>query len=246
MPSTGLSLLRNCIAFALCIVPATLAAAEAIVVGAGGGLLAPRPFVLPPLPYAYNALEPHIDEATMRVHHTRHHQTYTDRLNDAWEQLAGVAPELAALPLQQVISSATLGTIVPNSLAAALRNHGGGFLNHALFWEVMAPPGSEATGAAPANSMVGQAITAQWGSFAAFQAAFGAAAKGLFGSGWAWLVVDVTSGPSRGQLEIVTTANQDLPDRAGRAAILLLDVWEHVSSEGGLCAHAPCATGSDS
>ena len=238
---TGFSLLRNRIAFALCTIPANLVAAEAIVVAAGGGLLQPRPFVLPPLPYAYNALEPHIDEATMRVHHTRHHQTYTDRLNDAWEQLSSVSPELAALPLRQVLSSVTLGTSVPTSLAAALRNHGGGFLNHALFWEVMAPPGSEATGTAPADSMVGQAIVAQWGSFAAFQAAFGAAAKGVFGSGWAWLVVDVTWGPLRGQLEIVTTANQDLPDRADRAPILLLDVWEHVSREGAPRTLVTCA-----
>lgn len=160
----------------------------------------------------------------MRVHHSKHHQTYTDRLNDAWEQLRTLAPHLTSLPLQQLLESPDLGSL-PRPLVAALRNHGGGFLNHAFFWACMAPPGvAEARG--PRGPLLA-ALEAQWGSLAAFQTGFGAAAKGLFGSGWAWLVVDAAPGDGgdRGHLSIVTTANQDMPG-GGVEAILGLDVCE--------------------
>jgi superoxide dismutase len=148
-------------------------------------------------PYAYDALEPYIDEATMRLHHTKHHQTYTDKLNDAWAELADLAPHLATLSLTEVLSS-RLFHIPDLRLRTQIRNHGGGFVNHNLFWSTMAPPTAAAPVEAggPAAVLEGggrtrEAIRVQWGDLAAFKADFDRLAASVFGSGWVWLLVQV-------------------------------------------------------
>lgn len=165
--------------------------------------------VLPPLPYDYAALEPHIDEATMLIHHTKHHQTYVDKLNAALEK----HPQLFGKSVAELVRH--LET-VPEDIRTAVRNHGGGHWNHTFFWESMAPQ----PGGSP-DSALAKAIHATFGSFAEFQKQFTDAALGRFGSGWAWLVVN------HGKLEIVTTANQDTPLSDGKTPLLGLDVWEH-------------------
>ena len=181
------------------------------------------PFTLPALPYAYDALEPHIDAATMKVHHTGHHQAYTDNLNKALVSLKAEAPALAALPL-----SALLQRIpeAPEKLRGPLRNSGGGFVNHAAFFtQWMAPPGGAGVGPAPPPGPLADAITSTFGSLDKFKEDFSAAAATVFGSGWAWLIVDKTAG---GALRVVSTPNQDTPAmEAGKFPILGLDVWEH-------------------
>ena len=164
----------------------------------------------------------HNVQETMRVHHSKHHQAYTDRLNDAWEKLSAATPELAAIPLRQLITSPGRLGVLPPALAAAIRNHGGGYINHALFWDTMAPLGRANVAGGPAA----EAIAMQWGSLETFQAAFNAAATGIFGSGWAWLVVSTAADESRGRLSIVTTANQDSAEGPNSTAILCLDVCE--------------------
>jgi Fe-Mn family superoxide dismutase len=165
-------------------------------------------FETPDLPYAYNALEPHIDEATMKVHHDKHHVGYTTKLNNA---VKGTEYEnMAAEDLLKKLSS------LPESIRTAVRNNGGGHVNHALFWTIMSPQG----GGSPSGAL-SQAIDAAFGSFDAFKEQFDAAAKGRFGSGWAWLVVN------NGKLEITSTPNQDNPITEGKTPILGLDVWEH-------------------
>ncbi|GMA49571.1 superoxide dismutase [Mn] [Alicyclobacillus contaminans] len=164
---------------------------------------------LPPLPYAYNALEPHIDELTMQIHHDRHHATYVNNLNAALEGHA----DLQNKPLNDLLASLDS---VPESIRTAVRNNGGGHANHTLFWEILSPNGGgEPTGA------VADAINATFGSFENFKAEFTKAATGRFGSGWAWLVVD------NGKLAITSTPNQDSPLMEGKTPILGLDVWEH-------------------
>ena len=183
------------------------------------------PFTLPALPYAYDALEPHIDEATMRVHHTGHHQTYTTNLNAALDKLKAAAPEQAALPLATLLQRLDA---VPAALKGPLRNSGGGFVNHALFFtQWMAPPGAAGVGAAPpADAAVTAAIVATFGSVEKMKEDFSAAATTVFGSGWAWLVVDRTSGAP--VLKVAATPNQDTPAMTeGCTPILGLDVWEH-------------------
>jgi len=167
------------------------------------------PFALPPLPYPAAALEPYIDEQTMTIHHGRHHQAYVNGLNAALEK----APELAGQTLESLLSD--LGK-VPEGVRTAVRNHGGGHFNHALFWTQLAPgAGGEPAGAAA------DAIRGAFGSFDRFRERFRQAALGVFGSGWAWLSVE------KGELVVHATPNQDTPLAEGRRPILGLDVWEH-------------------
>jgi len=164
---------------------------------------------LPPLPYAFDALEPHIDAQTMQIHHGKHHQTYVNNLNAAIEK----APALEGKSLDDLMRNVNTA---PEAVRTAVRNNGGGHWNHTLFWQIMAPnAGGEPTGA------LGTAITKTFGDFAKFREQFAAAATGRFGSGWAWLVADGDT------LTITSTPNQDNPLMEGKKAILGLDVWEH-------------------
>lgn len=164
---------------------------------------------LPALPYAPEALEPHIDAQTMNIHHGKHHQGYVTNLNAAIEK----APELSSWSLDDLCRRIN---DVPEAVRTAVRNNAGGHWNHSLFWEVMAPN----AGGEPSGDL-GAAITKSFGSFAAFKEQFQAAGLGRFGSGWAWLVA---SGDS---LSVVSTPNQDNPLMEGKRAILGVDVWEH-------------------
>lgn len=164
---------------------------------------------LPELPYDYNALEPHIDEQTMRLHHDKHHNTYVTKVNSALEN----HPELAELSIEELMQK--LDT-VPEDIRTAVRNNGGGHANHSLFWTILSPNG----GGEPEGELK-EAIESAFGSFGEFKEKFAAAAAGRFGSGWAWLVVN------NGKLEVVDTLNQDSPLSQGLTPILGLDVWEH-------------------
>ena len=166
-------------------------------------------FTLPALPYAFNALEPHIDARTMEIHHTKHHQTYVTNLNGAVDK----TPELAGKSLEQMLSDLNA---VPEGVRNVIRNHGGGTANHNLFWEVMGPN----AGGAPKGDLA-KAIDASFTSFDNFKTEFTTAATTRFGSGWAWLIVD------GGKLAVVSTPNQDTPVMEGKTPILGLDVWEH-------------------
>ena len=163
---------------------------------------------LPSLPYAYNALEPYIDEQTMTIHHTKHHQAYIDNLNKAIE-----GSEVADWSIEQLIQKLDK---VPEKIRTAVRNNGGGHINHSLFWQVMGPN----AGGKPEGELA-QQIEKTFGSFEKFQEEFENAGKTQFGSGWAWLVVD------SGKLAVVKTANQDSPLTNGQTPILGVDVWEH-------------------
>ena len=167
-------------------------------------------FTLPPLPYDYNALEPHIDEQTMRIHHDKHHQAYVNNLNAALES----APDLQKKSVEELLVSLDS---VPESIRTAVRNNGGGHYNHTLFWEIMAPGGSPTPIGALAS-----AIDNTFKGFDAFKEQFNKAGVGRFGSGWAWLTMDKS-----GTLAIESTANQDSPVSAGKMVILGNDVWEH-------------------
>ncbi len=164
---------------------------------------------LPPLPYGYDALEPWIDEQTMRIHHDKHHQAYLDNYLKA---VTGT--ELEHQPVERVLAALDQ---VPDGIRTTVRNHGGGFANHSLFWEIMAP----GAGGQPAGEL-GTAIASAFGSFESFKERFTAAAVGQFGSGWAWLVAD-----GAGQLQVYSLPNQDSPLSKGDTPILGLDVWEH-------------------
>jgi Fe-Mn family superoxide dismutase len=164
---------------------------------------------LPKLPYAYDALEPHIDARTMEIHHTKHHQGYVNNLNAALEK----APNLQKTSLEELLRGIAT---VPEAIRTAVRNHGGGHANHTLFWQVMAPK----AGGAPTGKLA-DALTKTFGGVDAFKEQFGAAAGSRFGSGWAWLVVH------DGKLAVESTANQDSPIMEGKTPILGLDVWEH-------------------
>ncbi|MCS7047121.1 MAG: superoxide dismutase [Gemmataceae bacterium] len=166
-------------------------------------------YTLPPLPYATNALEPHIDTMTMEIHHGRHHKTYVDNLNKALEN----QPALAAKPIEQLIREINQ---VPESIRQAVINNGGGHLNHTMFWEIMGPGG----GGKPSGPLADD-IAATFGDFGQFQAQLKQAGLGRFGSGWAWLVL------AGGKLQIISTANQDNPSMTGQVPILGVDVWEH-------------------
>ena len=165
------------------------------------------PFELPELPYAQDALEPYIDARTMGIHHGKHHAGYTRKLNAALE-----GSDLVELSIEDILADLNA---VPEDIRRAVRNNGGGYANHSLFWQVMSPGGGEPSGA------LADAIDSAFGGFGDFQAEFSVAAGGVFGSGWAWLVAD------GGALNISTTPNQDTPLMAGKTPILGIDVWEH-------------------
>lgn len=167
-------------------------------------------FQLPPLPYAYNALEPYIDELTMQIHHDKHHAAYVNNLNAAIEGQAS----LQALSVEELISNLDA---VPESIRTAVRNNGGGHANHTLYWEIMTPGGAKA----PTGDLAA-AIDAAFGSFENFKAEFSKAGATRFGSGWAWLAVT-----KDGKLAVYSTANQDSPLMQGDTPILGMDVWEH-------------------
>ena len=164
---------------------------------------------LPPLPYEYNALEPHIDEQTMRIHHDKHHAAYVTKLNGALDGQAA----LARKSVDELIADLAA---VPEAARTAVRNNGGGHANHMMFWQVMAPGG----GGAPTGK-VADAIASAFGSYDAFKEQFAAAAANRFGSGWAWLI------DAGNTLAIESTPNQDTPVMEGRKPILGIDVWEH-------------------
>jgi Fe-Mn family superoxide dismutase len=166
-------------------------------------------FELPQLPYAYDALEPHIDKETMNIHHTKHHNTYVTNLNNALE----ANEELLSKTVEEVISNLDA---VPESARTAVRNNGGGHANHTLFWQVISPNG----GGEPTGELA-EAINQKFGSFEGFKEEFTKAATTRFGSGWAWLAVN------NGELEVTSTPNQDSPLMEGKTPVLGLDVWEH-------------------
>lgn len=166
-------------------------------------------YELPKLPYAYDALEPNFDKETMEIHHTKHHNTYVTKLNDA---LKG-HDDLASKSVDELVADLNS---VPEDIRTAVRNNGGGHSNHTFFWQILSPNGGgEPTGA------IKDAIESTFGSLDAFKEKFAEAATGRFGSGWAWLVVN------NGNLEITSTANQDSPLTDGKTPVLGLDVWEH-------------------
>lgn len=166
-------------------------------------------YTLPDLPYAYDALEPYIDEETMHLHHDKHHNTYVTNLKAAIEKY----PELGEKTIEELLSDMDA---IPTDIKTAVRNNGGGHANHSFFWEIMAPnAGGEPTGE------IKEAINEAFGDFSSFKEEFKKAAVGRFGSGWAWLVME------NGKLAITSTANQDSPLMEGKTPILGLDVWEH-------------------
>ncbi|MGH7471343.1 MAG: superoxide dismutase [Longimicrobiales bacterium] len=167
------------------------------------------PFRLPDLGYAYDALEPHIDARTMEIHHTKHHAAYTNNLNAALEK----HPDLQGKSVEDLVRGLNS---IPEDIRAAVRNNGGGYINHNLFWQIMRPGGSNKPGGKLAKDIDGA-----FGSFDAFKEAVTKAGVGRFGSGWAWLVV------TGGKLQVLSTANQDNPITDGQKPILGLDVWEH-------------------
>ncbi len=167
-------------------------------------------FELPPLPYEYNALEPYIDEQTMHLHHDKHHQAYVNNLNTALES----APQLASLSVDQLMRRIT---DVPDTVRTAVQNNGGGHSNHSMFWQIMGPNG----GGQPSGSLA-QAITTTFGSLDQLKTAFNDAGAKRFGSGWAWLVLN-----AQGQLQVISTANQDSPLMQGLYPVMGNDVWEH-------------------
>lgn len=167
-------------------------------------------FTLPDLPYPHDALEPHIDTRTMQIHHGKHHQGYTNKLNAAIEGNS----DLEGKSIEDILRNMNA---VPEGIQSAVRNNGGGYANHSLFWTVMSPNG----GGNPTGAL-GEAIDSTFGSFDALKDAFSKAAGTRFGSGWAWLVVDGDGG-----LQVYSTANQDSPYMEGHTPIMGLDVWEH-------------------
>lgn len=166
-------------------------------------------YTLPELPYAYDALAPHIDKETMNIHHTKHHNTYVTNVNNALEG----HDELLNLPVDELIANLDK---VPEDKRTAVRNNGGGHSNHSLFWTILSPDG----GGNPTGE-VAKAIDKKFGSFDAFKEEFAKAATTRFGSGWAWLVL------KDGEVEITSTPNQDSPYMDGNTPLLGLDVWEH-------------------
>jgi Fe-Mn family superoxide dismutase len=167
-------------------------------------------FELPVLEYAYDALEPHLDARTMEIHHAKHHATYVTNLNNA---VAG-HPDVQKMTIEAIIADLAK---VPEGIRAAVRNHGGGHLNHSMYWKMMGP----GKGGAPAGALA-KAIDKSFGSFDAFKDTFSKAAVGRFGSGWGWLVKDASGG-----LKILATPNQDSPLSDGLKPLLTIDVWEH-------------------
>jgi Fe-Mn family superoxide dismutase len=167
-------------------------------------------FTLPPLPYAPDALEPTIDKMTMEIHHGKHHNAYVTNLNKALES----APALAGKTIEELLANNC--AIVPENIRTAVRNNGGGHINHSMFWKIMGPH----AGGAPVGH-VAQAIVGAFGSFDTFKEKFNAAGVGRFGSGWAWLL------KTKSGVEITSTANQDSPVMEGKNPVFGCDVWEH-------------------
>jgi Fe-Mn family superoxide dismutase len=167
-------------------------------------------FTLPPLPYAPDALEPHIDKLTMEIHHGKHHNAYVTNLNKALESV----PALAGKTIEELLANNC--AIVPENIRTAVRNNGGGHINHSMFWKIMGPH----AGGAPVGN-VAQAIAGTFGSFDTFKEKFNAAGVGRFGSGWAWLLKTAAG------VEITSTANQDSPIMEGKNPVFGCDVWEH-------------------
>ena len=167
-------------------------------------------FTLPALPYATDALEPHIDKMTMEIHHGKHHNAYVTNLNKALES----APDLASKTVEELLANNC--AIVPDAIKTAVRNNGGGHINHSMFWQILGP----GAGGAPVGNLAA-AINSTFGSFDAFKEKFNSAAATRFGSGWAWLV-KTGSG-----IEVYSTANQDSPVMEGKFPVIGLDVWEH-------------------
>ena len=167
-------------------------------------------FTLPPLPYPPDALEAAIDKMTMEIHHGKHHNAYVTNLNKALES----APDLAGKSIEELLANNC--AIVPENIRTAVRNNGGGHINHSMFWQIMGPGG----GGAPTGN-VAQAITGTFGSFDAFKEKVNAAGATRFGSGWAWLV------KSGDKIDVISTANQDSPVMEGKFPVLGVDVWEH-------------------
>ena len=166
-------------------------------------------YEVPPLPYAYNALEPHIDEQTMHLHHDKHHAAYVAKLNGAVEKY----PDLAKKSPEELIRNLSA---LPEDVRGVVRNNGGGHVNHTMFWQIMGPKGGNPTGA------IADAITKAFGGFDAFKEKFEAAGVGQVGSGWAWLV-----STKSGELKITSTPNQDNPLSSGDFPVMGNDVWEH-------------------
>ena len=176
----------------------------------GQGAAPQMTFTLPPLPYAFDALEPYIDAKTMEIHHDKHHGAYVTNLNKALES----APELQSKSIEELLANNCAA--VPESIRTAVRNNGGGHANHSMFWKIMGP----GKGGNPVGNLA-QAINGSFGSFDAFKEKFGAAATTRFGSGWAWLL------KSGNGVEITSSANQDSMLMEGKFAVMGLDVWEH-------------------
>jgi superoxide dismutase, Fe-Mn family len=166
-------------------------------------------YELPPLPYPFDALEPHIDAQTMEIHHDKHHQAYITNANNALKDY----PQLAAKPVEELIADLS---VVPEAIRTTVRNNAGGHANHSFFWLILGP-----NGGAPKGRLA-DAITSTFGSFDQFKEKFQAAGAGRFGSGWAWLVIN-----KAGSLEITSTPNQDSPIMEGLRPVLGVDVWEH-------------------
>ncbi len=166
-------------------------------------------YQLPPLPYPFDALEPHIDARTMEIHHDKHHGAYVNNVNAALEG----HPDLANMSIEDLMKNIDR---VPDSIKTAVRNNGGGHANHSMFWQIMKKGG----GGAPTGELA-DAINSSFGGFDQFKDQFSKAAAGRFGSGWAWLVVN------NGNLEVMSTANQDSPYMEGKTPLMGLDVWEH-------------------
>lgn len=167
------------------------------------------PYILPELGYSYDSLEPFIDAETMKIHHTKHHQTYVNKLNSALSEF----PELQILSVQELLKLLNTSQI-PDKIKTAVRNHGGGHANHSFFWQLLKKDVS-------LNGKISDVINSTFGSFDKFKENFTAAAVNLFGSGWAWLVLN------NGKLEIMQTQNQDSPISLGKTPVLGIDVWEH-------------------
>jgi superoxide dismutase, Fe-Mn family len=168
-------------------------------------------FEVPPLPYPYEALEPYIDTETMHLHHDKHHQAYVTNLNNA---LQGQSEQLASYSVDDLVKNIAQ---VPDSIRTAVQNNGGGHANHSMFWQIMKPNG----GGAPTGDLA-SAIDQAFGSFDQFKDTFNKAGLARFGSGWAWLVLN-----QNGQLQVVSTANQDSPSMTGMYPVMGNDVWEH-------------------
>ena len=169
------------------------------------------PFTLPPLPYAPDALEPHIDKKTMEIHHGKHHNAYVTNLNKALES----APNLASKTIEELLANNC--AIVPDNIKTAVRNNGGGHINHSMFWTIMGPK----AGGQPSGTLA-DAIKSAFGGFDQFKEKLNNAGVTRFGSGWAWLIRD-----SSGKLDIISTANQDSPIMEGKFPVMGVDVWEH-------------------